>query len=107
MSKSKMIVGVSVDVTKLDKSKFIEGKKGGKYVNLTIFVNNEKDQYGNDCSVAQSQTKEEREAKAKLNFVGNGKINWEDKTAQEQPAERFEVSPEQVKVSKNSQELPF
>lgn len=113
MSKSKMILGVSVDVTKLDKTKFITGKKGGVYANLTIFVNNEKDQYGNDCSVTQSQTKEERDAKAKSVFVGNGKINWEDPNGQAVHVKAEEGRTEQAEAIRNNsadkegQGLPF
>ena len=69
------ILGVSIDVTKLTKSRFITGKKG-TYANIQIALNDEKDQFGNDCSVWESQTKEERDAKAPKNKLGNGKIIW-------------------------------
>lgn len=47
-------------------------------------VNDEKDQYGNDVSVQNSQTKEERESGAAKVYLGNGKIVYSkdaDKTA--------------------------
>ena len=69
------ILGVSIDVTKLTKSRFITGKKG-TYANIQIAFNDEKDQFGNDCSVWESQTKEERNAKTPKNFLCNGKIIW-------------------------------
>ena len=69
------ILSVSIDVTKIDKSKLIQGKKG-TYANLQISVNDEKDQFGNDCSVWISQTKEERESKTPKQYLGNGKIVW-------------------------------
>lgn len=70
------LVAVSIDLTKIDKTRIVEGKNGGKYVNLTISVNDEEDQYGNNVSLWQSQTKEEREAKANRLFLGNGKSLW-------------------------------
>ena len=66
---SKIGIAVSIDVTKLDKSRIKEvTKKDGsvaKYLNLTTFINpTEEDQYGNHGFIAQSQTKEERESGA-------------------------------------------
>lgn len=70
------IISVSIDLNKLDKSRIVEGKNGSKYYNLSVIVNDEKDQYGNDVSVTTAQTKEEREAKAQRTFVGNGRVIW-------------------------------
>lgn len=77
------LLAISIDVTKLDKSKFVAGKKG-TYANLTISVNDQDDAYGNNVSVWEGQTQEEREAKADRNFIGNGKVVWkgEDKSSQ-------------------------
>ena len=72
------LVAVSIDLTKIDKTRIVEGKNGGKYINLTISVNDEEDQYGNNVSLWQSQTKEEREAKENRLFLGNGKSLWSD-----------------------------
>lgn len=76
------LLSISIDVTKLDKSRFYEGKKG-KYANLDIWIEDEPDQYGKDAGVSESQTKEEREAKVKRNYVGSGKklYGWEDSVA--------------------------
>lgn len=70
------LVAVSIDLTKIDKTRIVEGKNGGKYVNLTLSINDNEDQYGNNVSLWQSQTKEEREAKENRLFVGNGKSLW-------------------------------
>ena len=77
------LLAISIDVTKLDKSKFVAGKKG-TYANLTISVNDQDDAYGNNVSIWEGQTQEEREAKADRNFLGNGKVVWkgEDKSSQ-------------------------
>ena len=73
------LISLSIDVTKLDKSRFYQGKKG-TYANLDVWIEDEADQYGNDAGVSESQTKEAREAKAKRNYVGNGKkrFGWEN-----------------------------
>lgn len=80
------ILSVSIDLTKIDKSKIIIGKTGAKYYNINVIVKDEKDQYGNDVSVANGQTKEQREAKEKSVFIGSGRIVY-TKTADSQTVE--------------------
>ncbi len=74
------IINVSIDLTKIDKSRITPyTKKDGseaKYYNMQIFINDEQDKYGNICSVSQAQTKEENEAKTPKVFLGNGKRVW-------------------------------
>lgn len=70
------LISISIDLKKIIESKIIQGKKGGKYYNLTVSVNDEADQYGNDVSVYDSQSKEQREAKEPRNYLGNGKVVW-------------------------------
>lgn len=69
------LLNISIDVTKIDKSRLIKGKKG-TYANLTIEVKDEKDQYDNDVSAWQAQTEDERKAKKNRNYLGNGRIIW-------------------------------
>lgn len=73
------IVNFSLDLTKLPKEKMIKGKKG-TYINLSLSVNDETNQYGSNASVTLSQTKEERDAKQDKLYVGNGKVVWTDGT---------------------------
>lgn len=70
------ILSCSIDVKKIDKSKLIPGKNGAMYLNLQLFVNDEKDTYGNNIDVAMGQTKEERERKDKKIYLGNGREIW-------------------------------
>jgi hypothetical protein len=65
------LVNASINLEKIEKSKIIKGKKGS-YINVTVFINDEKDEYGNNASVIMSQTKEEREAKTDRVYLGNG-----------------------------------
>ena len=69
------IITYSIRVDKLPKEKFIAGKDGAVYVNLTMSVNDET-RYGNNTSIYVSQTQEEREAKKPKTYIGNGKVVW-------------------------------
>lgn len=46
------------------------------YINLSVNINDETNQWGQNVSVTLSQTKEEREAKVAKQYVGNGKVVW-------------------------------
>lgn len=70
------IISVSVNLSKIDKSKIVDGKNGAKYYNMNIIVNDDFDQYNNNVQVTDSQTKEQRSAKEKRNFIGNGRVIW-------------------------------
>lgn len=67
------LLNVSINLSKVDKQRLVKGEKG-VYLIVTLAVNDEKDQYDNDVSAWQSQTKEEREAKAERNWLGNGRV---------------------------------
>jgi len=69
---------ISIDLSKLDKSKIVEGKNGQKYYNLNLSINDDTDNYGNNIQVTEPQTKEQREAKEQRTFYGNGKVFWTD-----------------------------
>lgn len=71
------LINFSIDVAALPKEKFIAGKNGKVYVNLTISVNDET-RFGNNTSIYVSQTQEEREAKKPRTYIGNGKVVWTD-----------------------------
>ena len=53
------IIKTSINLTKIPRDAIIEGQKG-KYLPITITVNDEVDQFGNHGPVVVSQTKEER-----------------------------------------------
>lgn len=53
------IINTSINLSVIPKDKIIEGKKG-KYLPITITINNDVDAYGNHGPVAVAQTKEER-----------------------------------------------
>jgi len=98
---STLIVG-SIRVDKLPKEKFIKGKDGAVFYNLTISLGDET-RYGNNVAFIDSQTKEERDAKVAKTYLGNGKVVWTDGTVK--LAEREEQAA--VAVDEQSGDLPF
>ena len=69
------IVKASINLNAIPKEKIFVGKKG-KYLPITITLNDELDQFGNQGPVVVEQTKEEREAKAPKTYLGNVKVVW-------------------------------
>lgn len=69
------LVNLSVNVSKIDKARLIQGQKG-TYLNLTVEIKDEADQYGNDASCWESQSEEERKSKDNRNYLGNGRVVW-------------------------------
>ncbi len=71
-------INFSIDVTKLDKSRFFKGKKG-TYAKLTCFINTEEtSQFGDNGPITQELSKEDRDNGVKLPILGNAKIFWKD-----------------------------
>ena len=73
------IIKTSINLNMIPKDKIIQGKKG-KYLPITVTVNDEPDQFGNQGPVIVDQTKEEREAKAAKTYLGNCKVVWTNGT---------------------------
>jgi len=69
------IVKASINLNAIPKEKIFVGKKG-KYLPITITLNDELDQFGNQGPVVVEQTKEERDAKAPKTYLGNVKVVW-------------------------------
>lgn len=86
-----LIISGSIDLNKIDKSKIKTTdkngnpfKNGAKYYEVNILVNDEIDQYNNNVQITDAQTKEQRTAKEKRNFIGNGRVVWRDDSKPEQ-----------------------
>ncbi len=69
------IIKTSINLEAIPKDKIIQGKKG-KYLPITITLNDEVDNYGNQGPVIVEQSKEEREAKQPKTYLGNVKVVW-------------------------------
>lgn len=96
------IINYSLRVDKLPKEKFIAGKDGAVYVNLTMSVNDET-RFGNNASIMINQTQEEREAKKPRTYIGNGQVVWTDGNIVK--AEREETK--EVVQEAETSDLPF
>ncbi len=73
------IINYSLRVDKMPKEKFIAGKDGAVYINLTMSINDET-KFGNNAAVFVSQTKEENQEKKPKYYLGNGKVVWNNGT---------------------------
>ena len=69
------IIKTSINLNNIPKDKIYNGKKG-KYLPITITLNDEPDQFGNQGPVVVEQTKDERDAKAAKTYLGNVKVVW-------------------------------
>lgn len=98
------ILNVKLNLDKFNEAKAFKGKSG-RYYDVTIIIGDEADKFGNNVSVFETQTQEEREAKANKNYIGNGKTIWgsgQPKKVQEAP--RPQAVP---KFDDNDDTLPF
>jgi len=69
------IIKTSINLNNIPKDKIFIGKKG-KYLPITITINDEVDQFGNQGPVVVEQSKEERETKTAKTYLGNVKVVW-------------------------------
>ena len=73
------IIKASINLSEIPKDKIYVGKKG-KYLPITITLNDDVDQFGNQGPVVVEQTKEERESKSAKTYLGNVKVVWTNGT---------------------------
>jgi len=69
------IIKTSINLGNIPKDKIFKGKKG-QYLPITITINDEVDQFGNQGPVVVEQSKEEREAKTPKTYLGNVRVVW-------------------------------
>ena len=83
------IRAVKVDLNKLKKEEFFQGKNGALYLDLVLMDNRDgEDQYGNHGFVKQSFPKDKRTGKEPI--IGNFRVIFDDdKPTQEAPAQSF------------------
>lgn len=80
--------------------------KGEKGVSLTISINDEADQFGQNVASFVSQTKEESVAKKKKFYTGNGRVFWVK--GEVKVAEKTNTSGQQVAANASDLDtLPF
>ena len=101
------IIKASINLTNVPKDRIIVGKKG-KYLPITITLNDELDQFGNQGPVVVEQTKEEREAKAEKTYLGNVKVVWTNGTNVDTPPRDGAPAPQAApQLKPQEDDLPF
>ena len=91
----------------IPKDKIIQGKKG-KYLPVSITVNDEEDQFGNFGPIIVDQTKEEREAKVAKTYLGNVRVVWSNGTfPAPTPFEGGTPKTKPVVAAAKEEDLPF
>jgi len=99
------IIKASINLNAIPKEKIFVGKKG-KYLPITITLNDELDQFGNQGPVVVEQTKEERDAKASKTYLGNVKVVWSNGQNVD-PAPRDNNSAPAATPATAEDDLPF
>ena len=77
--------------------------KDGVYKNYTLSISDETNEYGQNISMYEEQTKEQRQAGEKRKYIGNGKIFWTDGNITKAEA----VAKETATTSAVDSDLPF
>ena len=100
------IIKASIDLNKIPKEKIFIGKKG-KYLPITITINDELDQFGNQGPVVVEQTKEEREAKVAKTYLGNVRVVWTNGENVATPPRDGAPTPAPAAKTEVEEDLPF
>ena len=101
------IIQGSINLSSIPKDKIIDGKKG-KYLPITITINDEIDNFGNQGPIIVSQSKEEREAKEGKTYLGNVKVVWTNgEFPQPAPREGQSQAAQSKKQVVEEDDLPF
>tara|TARA_R110002124_G_scaffold177552_1_gene345553 strand:+ start:184 stop:489 length:306 start_codon:yes stop_codon:yes gene_type:complete len=98
------IIKASINLNAVPKDKIFVGKKG-KYLPVTITINDEVDQFGNQGPMVVEQSKEERDAKAPKTYLGNVKVVWTNGSNVEPAPRDGEQAP--AKTAPQVDDLPF
>ena len=102
------IIKANINLNDIPKEKIYVGKKG-KYLPITITLNDEVDNYGNQGPVVVEQSKEEREAKVAKVYLGNVQVVWSN--GENVPAAPRDGSPAPVQQAATpvaaDDDLPF
>jgi len=93
------LVRLKIDVTKIDKERLFQGKKG-TYLDATVFLDDDPGQYGDNGMITQDVSKEEREAGTRGAILGNATIA---KVLGEEPAAPMVA----LDATHDMEEIPF
>ena len=99
----KIAVNFKVNLSQIDQARCFNGKKG-KYADLTAFIDiDEVGQYGDNGTISQQTSKDERDQGIKLPIIGNTTVFWRDDgqpvvKAGQQPAQQQQAPQQQYQT---------
>jgi len=67
-----MYIG-KINLNKIDKELLFNAESGAIYCDIVIWLNDKPDQYGNNISIKQGMSKQDREAGKQADYIGNAK----------------------------------
>lgn len=108
-----MPLSLNIDVTKLKKEWFFEGKNGAKYAEIVVIEKqNGPDNYGNTHMVVQGVPKQFRQDGTQGPILGNGKVFGKHQGQQRPPQRQQRQAPQQNDgwgdgSSDDDQSIPF
>jgi hypothetical protein len=94
------ILSVGVKVADL-----VANDKG--YANINVAINDEVNQWGQNVSAWNQQSKEERDAKSDRKYVGNGKVVFSNDAGVTGPERKVEVTNSDFNKDRGGDDLPF
>jgi len=100
------IIKGSINLSEIPKNKIIEGKKG-KYLPISITINDEVDQFGNFGPIIVDQSKEERDAKTAKTYLGNVRVVWSNGTFPDAPKQGAPAPALKAAAVEVKDDLPF
>jgi len=100
------ILKANLNLAAIPKDKIYKGKKGS-YLPITITINDELGNYGDNGPIIVEQSKEEREAKADKTYLGNVKVVWTNGTNVETAPRAEAGSPPPPAPAPVDEDLPF
>ena len=100
------IIKGSINLSEIPKDKIVEGKKG-KYLPISITINDEVDQFGNFGPIIVDQSKEERDAKVAKKYLGNVRVVWSNGTFPDAPKQGAPAPALKAAAVEVEDDLPF
>lgn len=97
-------ITASLNLSKIPKDIIKVGKNGDKYISIVIAEGKEPDAYDNTHYIYLSQTKEQRDAKEKKTYIGNGKAYQPKATT---PVSVEDVAEMPTATAADVDDLPF
>lgn len=100
------LVKLKIAVDSIEKERLFRGKKH-TYLDATVFLDDQEDQYGNHGMITQDVSKEEREQGVKGPILGNAKIVWSGESKGGKHQNIVSDREEEPREMPDGDEIPF